>query len=116
MSLNVPDLIKSAVPEAEGRNVQILSQNGPNHRDAGFLSQDFPRSPPRLYIIAEEDSFDELTVAEWRDEGFDVEYFSMESCTEGFVNKLRSLSKEKMNPCEKFGIVGECMAKITRCI
>ncbi|KAI9157965.1 dienelactone hydrolase [Paramyrothecium foliicola] len=103
--LNMPDLIKSAVPEAEGRNVRITGQNESNHRDAGFLSKDFPRGPPKLYITAEEDNFDELTLAEWRSEGFDVEYFSMESCTDGYVEKLRWLSKEKMAPCEKFGIV-----------
>ncbi|KAF4978157.1 hypothetical protein FZEAL_5402 [Fusarium zealandicum] len=105
MNINVPNLIKSAVPESEGRNVQILSDNRSNHRDQNFLSSDFPRSPPKLYITGENDDFDELTLAEWRDEGFQVEYISMESCGDGYLNKIRSLSKEDLGPCEKFGII-----------
>ncbi|KAH7311366.1 dienelactone hydrolase [Stachybotrys elegans] len=104
-NLNVPDIIKSAVPESEGRNVQILSDNGPNHRDPKYLSSKFPRSAPKLYVTAETDDFDQLTLAEWRDEGFDVEYFSMESCGNEYLRKLQLLSKEHNAPCETFGIV-----------
>ncbi|KAL2202352.1 NTF2-like protein [Sarocladium strictum] len=114
--MDVASLIKDAVPESKGRNVRVLSQNGANlgpgsgglHRDANFLSKDFPRSQPKLYVTAEEDDFDELTVQEWRDEGFDVEYFSMETWKGkegGYLRKLKDLSAEKMGPCEKFGIV-----------
>jgi hypothetical protein len=106
MNINIPNLIKSAVPEAEGRNVQILSDNRSNYRDGNFLSGDFPRNPPKLYITGENDDFDEVTLTEWRDEGFDVEYISMESCGDGYLKKIKSLSREKMAPCEKFGIVG----------
>ncbi|KAL5591535.1 hypothetical protein FOVSG1_010424 [Fusarium oxysporum f. sp. vasinfectum] len=105
MNINIPNLIKSAVPEAEGRNVQIISDNRTNHRDQNFLSGDFPRNPPKLYITGENDDFDEVTLAEWRDEGFDVEYISMESCGDGYLKKIKSLSKENLGPCEKFGIV-----------
>ncbi|KAH6892637.1 hypothetical protein B0T10DRAFT_547331 [Thelonectria olida] len=105
MNINVPNLIKSAVPESEGRNVQILSDNTSNHRDQNFLSGDFPRSPPKLYITGESDDFDETTIAEWRDEGFDVEYISMESCGDGYLRRIRSLSKGDLGPCEKFGII-----------
>lgn len=109
MNINIPNLIKSAVPEAEGRNVQILSDNRTNHRDQNFLSGDFPRNPPKLYITGENDDFDEVTLAEWRDEGFDVEYISMESCGDGYLKKIKSLSRENLGPCEKFGIVGKSM-------
>ncbi|RBR03554.1 uncharacterized protein FIESC28_11747 [Fusarium coffeatum] len=106
MNINIPNLIKSAVPEAEGRNVQILSDNrSTNYRDGNFLSGDFPRNPPKLYITGENDDFDEVTLREWRDEGFDVEYISMESCEDGYLKKIKSLSRENMGPCEKFGIV-----------
>ncbi|KFA63140.1 hypothetical protein S40285_04759 [Stachybotrys chlorohalonatus IBT 40285] len=106
MNVNVPNLIKATVPDAEGRNVQITSQNGPNYRDSHFLSDKFPRSPPKLYIIAEADDFDPLTVADWRDEGFNVQYISMESCKEPLTTKLRRLSKdEDLGPCQTFGIV-----------
>ncbi|KAF5002021.1 hypothetical protein FGRMN_632 [Fusarium graminum] len=105
MNINIPNLIKSAVPEAEGRNVQIISDNRTNHRDQNFLSGDFPRNPPKLYITGENDDFDETTLTEWRNEGFDVEYISMESCGDGYLKKIKLLSREKMAPCEKFGIV-----------
>jgi hypothetical protein len=87
--------------------VQILSDNRSNYRDGNFLSGDFPRNPPKLYITGENDDFDEITLREWRDEGFDVEYISMESCGDGYLKKIKSLSRENMGPCEKFGIVGE---------
>ncbi|KAJ3536514.1 hypothetical protein NM208_g6681 [Fusarium decemcellulare] len=105
MNINVPNLIKAAVPEAENRNVQVLSDNTSNHRDQNFLSKDFPRSPPKLYVTGDDDDFDQVTLAEWRDEGFDVEYISMESHGDGYLRKIKSLSKENMGPCEKFGIV-----------
>ena len=112
MNINIPNLIKSAVPEAEGRNVQILSDNrSTNYRDGNFLSGDFPRNPPKLYITGENDDFDEITLREWRDEGFDVEYISMESCGDGYLKKIKSLSRENMGPCEKFGIVGELKSR-----
>lgn len=109
MNVNVPNLIKAAVPESEGRNVQILSDNmsHSHHRDQNFLSKDFPRSRPKLYVTGESDDFDQLTLAEWRDEGFDVEYISMESCGDGYLRKIRSLSREDLGPCQKFGIIGE---------
>ncbi|KAL0934647.1 uncharacterized protein CTRU02_211446 [Colletotrichum truncatum] len=107
MNIDIPNLVKAAVPESEGRNARIISDNWnrPGYRDPNFLSQDFPRARPKLYISAESDDFDQLTLAEWRDEGFDVEYLSMGSSAEEYRGKLRSLSKKKMGPCETFGIV-----------
>lgn len=109
MNVNVPDLIKAAVPESKGRNVQVLNDNmtGNNYRDKNFLSSDFPSNPPKLYVTGESDEFDQLTLAEWRAEGFDVEYISMESHGNGYLRKIKSLSKENLRPCEKFGIIGE---------
>lgn len=111
MNLDLNNLVKRAVPESEGRNVQIVSDNmtGNNYRDGNFLSKDFPRNAPKLYITGEGDDFDEVTLAEWKAEGFNVEYFSMESCggTQGYVQKLKSLSGDGVGICEKFGIIGE---------
>lgn len=107
MNINVPDLIKSAIPESEGRNVQIVSDNTTNHRDQTFLSSDFPRYSPKLYITGETDEFDKTILAEWRAEGFDIEYISMESCGDKYLHKIRSLSKANLGPCRKFGIIGE---------
>lgn len=109
MNINIPNLIKAAVPESEGRNVQILNDNmtGNNYRGQNFLSSGFPSNPPKLYVTGDSDEFDQLTLAEWREEGFDVEYISMESCGDGYLRKIKSLSKENLGPCEKFGIIGK---------
>ncbi|TDZ16116.1 Uncharacterized protein Cob_v010980 [Colletotrichum orbiculare MAFF 240422] len=106
MNIDIPNLVKAAVPESEGRNARIVSDNftRSNYRDANFLSQGFPRTRPKLYIAAESDGFDQTTLDEWHDENFDVEYLSMGSSADKFRNKLRRLSK-KMGPCETFGIV-----------
>ena len=106
MNINVAELVKAAVPDAEGRNVRIISENGPNPRDPSFLSGDFPRSPPKLYFTAESEDFDESTLAEWRDEGFHVEYLAMGSGGEEYREKLRELSTRGLGPCETFGIIG----------
>jgi hypothetical protein len=109
MNIDLGNIVKSAVPESEGRNVRILSDNmtKSNFRDGNFLSKDFPRSPPKLYITGDDNDFDELTLEEWRDEGFDVEYIAMESEGNGYLHKIKSLSNEDLGPCEKFGIIGE---------
>jgi hypothetical protein len=106
MNINIPNLVKAAVPESEGRNAQIISDNRPNYRDPGFLSQDFPRSPPMLYLTAETDEFDDLTLAEWRDEGFNVEYLPMGNGGNEYRRKLQALWRKNMGPCETFGIIG----------
>src|SRR5436190_18146805 len=106
MNVNIPDLAKAAVPNAEGRNVRIISDNRPSHRDPGFLSKDFPRSLRRLYFTAESDDFDELTLAEWRDEGFHVEYLPMGNGEDEYRDKPRELSRRGLGPCETFGIIG----------
>lgn len=117
MPLDIADLIKAAVPDAENRNVRLESENmnhSSNHRDTNFLSKDFPRSAPKLFITGDNDDFDEVTLAEWRAEGFDVEYFSMESCGNGYLQKLQSLSKEKIGFCEKFAIIGKMPMKMRK--
>ncbi|EXF75886.1 dienelactone hydrolase [Colletotrichum fioriniae PJ7] len=107
MNIDIPKLVKAAVPDSEGRNARIVSDNWnrPVHRDPNFLSKDFPRSRPKLYISAESEEFDQLTLDEWSDEDFDVEYLPMGGNAKEYRDKLRSLSKTNMGPCETFGIV-----------
>ncbi|TQN66017.1 hypothetical protein CSHISOI_09393 [Colletotrichum shisoi] len=107
MNIDIPELVKAAVPESEGRNARIVSDDmtSSNYRDSNFLSQDFPRARPKLYVTAEDDDFDQITLGEWRDENFDVEYLPMGSNPDKYRSKIRSLSKKKMGPCETFGIV-----------
>ncbi|KAI1499237.1 dienelactone hydrolase [Biscogniauxia marginata] len=108
MEFNIPGIVNAAMPNrGDGsRNVMILSSNGGlNHNDPGFLSSDFPRSAPKLYVTAESDDFDELTLREWRDEGFNVEYFALGDGDKAYEAKLASLGKADLGPCETYGIV-----------
>ncbi|KZL83433.1 dienelactone hydrolase, partial [Colletotrichum incanum] len=107
MNIDIPKLVKAAVPESERRNARIISDNltRSNYRDPNFLSENFLRSQPKLYVTAEDQEFDQITLDEWRDENFDVEYLPMGSSADEYRGKLRSLSKKEMGPCETFGIV-----------
>lgn len=110
MEINVPGFnnLNVTLPErTKGKNAVVLSQHGPNHNDPSFLSDDFPRNPPKLYITAESDDFDLLTLQEWRDEGFQVEYIPMGKGGDDYVWKLERLAKKNLEPCETFGIVGK---------
>ncbi|RYP41453.1 hypothetical protein DL768_010492 [Monosporascus sp. mg162] len=105
MEVSLPGLVSAAVPDRGKRNVGIISDNRPNYRDPGFLSDDFPKNPPKLYITAESDEFDQLTLSEWRDEGFQVEYFSMDEGEKQYRAKLASLNRSDLGPCETYAIV-----------
>lgn len=107
MEFNIPRIVNAAMPDRGDRNVGIISSSsGPGHNDPGFLSNDFPRSPPKLYITSEDEEFDLVTLAEWRDEGFEVEYVPMGAGGNEYKMKIESLSRAKLGPCETFGIVG----------
>lgn len=107
MEINLPGIVDAAMPNRGNRNVGIISSNsGLNHNDPGFLSSDFPQSPPKLYITAESDEFDLLTLNEWRDEGFNVEYVPMGNGGVEYKMKLESLSRANLGPCETYGIIG----------
>ncbi|XDG09815.1 hypothetical protein ABKA04_009430 [Annulohypoxylon sp. FPYF3050] len=106
MEINLPGIIDAAMPNRGDRNIGIISSNNSlNHNDPGFLSNDFPHSPPKLYITAESDDFDLVTVSEWRDEGFNVEYIAMGDGGNEYRTKIESLSRANLGPCETFGIV-----------
>ena len=112
MDATVPGFNKmnlgGVLPErAKNKNAVVLSQNGGvNYNDPNFLSDDFSRPPPRLYITAEDKEFDELTISEWQDEGFQVQYVPMGKGGDSYVRKIEKLGKKKLGPCETFGIVG----------
>ncbi|KAI0832278.1 NTF2-like protein [Hypoxylon sp. FL0890] len=106
MEINLPRIVDAVMPDRGDRNVGIFSSNlGPNHNDPGFLSSDFPRSSPKLYITAESDEFDLLTLGEWKDEGFEVEYIPMGDGGNEYRRKIESLSRANLGPCECYGIV-----------
>lgn len=113
VEINVPGFnlgnTSITLPErARGKNAVVLSHNtSTNHNDPNFLSDEFPRNQPKLYFTAESDDFDALTLAEWRDEGFQVEYVPMGDGGDEYVRKLERLAKRNLAPCETFGIVGE---------
>ncbi|KAI0164611.1 dienelactone hydrolase [Xylariaceae sp. FL1272] len=109
MEINLPNLVNAALPDRkkEGKNAIILSNNmGSNHNESGFLSNNFPRSPPKLFITAEDDVFDDLTLREWRDEGFNVEYLPLGKSEAEYKINLGTLrSTAELGPCETYGII-----------
>ncbi|KAI1800782.1 hypothetical protein F4811DRAFT_537179 [Daldinia bambusicola] len=106
MEISLPNIVNAAMPNRGNGNVGIISSNlGPNHNDPGFLSSDFPHSAPKLYITAEDAEFDFVTLNEWRDEGFNVEYIPMGGGGNEYRMKLESLSRTNLGPCETYGII-----------
>ncbi|KAL7629823.1 hypothetical protein AAE478_001346 [Parahypoxylon ruwenzoriense] len=105
MDINIPNIVDAVMPNRGDGNIGIVSSNGSNHNDPGFRSSDFPRSPPKLYITAEDDDFDMITLNEWRSEGFDAEYIPMGNGGNEYRMKVESLSKRNLGPCETYGIV-----------
>ncbi|KAI0124982.1 hypothetical protein BJ170DRAFT_635906 [Xylariales sp. AK1849] len=109
MNINVPGFIEAAIPKDKlgNRNVGIIANNmdGPNHNDPRFLSDEFPKNPPKLYVTSEEDEFDVETVEQWQDEGFNVEYLPLGDGDKEYKLKLDGLRKQGLGPCETFGIV-----------
>ncbi|PSR81293.1 hypothetical protein BD289DRAFT_43377 [Coniella lustricola] len=111
MEVNVPGFngmnINARLPErTRGKNVAVVSQHtSSSHNDANFLSDEFPRGPPKLYVTSEEDEFDAQTLAEWRAEGFQVEYVALGNGGDEYIDKLERMAKGKLGPCETFGIV-----------
>lgn len=134
-NLNLPKLVDAAISRDENRhrqngststpkknknrNVAILSDNwtspstGLNHRDPNFLSDSFPRSPPKLYLTADTPSFDPQTLSDWAAEGFNVTYLPLTDNPDEYIASLRRLHNDKsLGPCETFGIIafGEAAA------
>ena len=79
---------------------------GANANTTGFLSNNFPHNPPRLYITAESDDFDDLTLQEWQDEGFEVGYVPLKEGGKEYGNTLDSLSRAGLGVGETFAIIG----------
>lgn len=117
MNINLPGILDAAIPKPgeSNRNVAVIANNmnGPNHNDPGFLSDDFPKSPPRLWITSGDPEFDSTTALnEWRAEGFNAEFLPMAPGAKGpgahkeYRARLASLHKTSgLGPCETFGIV-----------
>ncbi|KAH7009286.1 dienelactone hydrolase [Microdochium trichocladiopsis] len=108
VNINFPGFIDVAAENRDGRRIQVLGGSmarSVNRFDQSFLSSDFPRSPSKLYVTAETDDFDSRALAQWRSEGFDVEYLSMGKGGSEYANKLHEISRRELGPCERFGII-----------
>ena len=79
---------------------------GANANTTGFLSNNFPHNPPRLYITAESDDFDDVTLQEWQDEGFDVGYVPLKEGGREYGSTLDGLSRAGLGVGETFAIIG----------
>jgi len=108
VNINFPGFIDVSAENRDGRRIQLLGGSmarSVNRFDQSFLSSDFPRSPSKLYITAETDDFDNSTLSQWSNEGFDVEYLSMGKGGSEYAAKLHEISRRELGPCERFGIV-----------
>lgn len=68
----------------------------------GWLS--FNHSTPVLYVTAEDDDFDVVTLRAWRDEGFIVKYIPLGKGGKDYVNTLHHLG-DGMSIGERYAIV-----------
>ncbi|KAI1852675.1 hypothetical protein JX265_003164 [Neoarthrinium moseri] len=109
MNIDVPGIVEAALPKGQKgkRNVAVIADNmnGPNHNDPGFLSDDFPKNPPKLFITSDDEEFDVGIVNAWREEGFQVEYLAMGAGGKEYRMKLDGLRQTGFGPCETYGIV-----------
>jgi len=78
-----------------------------NANTNGFLSNDFPHNSPLLYFTAEDDDFDDETLQEWREEGFNVGYVPMGKGGKEYSERLNGLSRVGLGVGETFAIIGK---------
>jgi hypothetical protein len=72
---------------------KIAKMNGANgtyNPTSGFLS--FNAHPPRVYITAEDDSFDEVTIRHWKEEGFEVAYIPMGDGGKDYAQQIKAIA------------------------
>ena len=60
---------------------------------------------PKLVVTAEDPTFDEKTLQNWRDEGFDVSYLPFDTSRKQYVEKLNHIS-DPLGLGDSFAIVG----------
>ncbi|GAB1317077.1 hypothetical protein MFIFM68171_07287 [Madurella fahalii] len=129
MNINLPDLVRSALPpdrrrgndddddHAPNKNVAILSDNWTgtmNRNDPSFLSSSFPRDPPKLFLASDTPTPDHAVLAAWRAEGFHVLDHLPLGTDPDPIRTLRSLHRRaRLGPCETYGVVafGEAAAR-----
>lgn len=78
-----------------------------NANTNGFLSNDFPHNPPLLYFTAEDDEFDNQTLQEWQEEGFNVGYVPLGRGGKEYGERLNTLSRSGLGLGETFAIIGK---------
>ena len=61
--------------------------------------------PPRLVLTAEDDSFDQTTIQNWKDEGFQVTYLPFTGSRKQYEQDLHCLP-DPLELGEKYAIVG----------
>lgn len=60
---------------------------------------------PKIVITAEKDDFDQLTIQNWKAEGFETSYLPFTSSREDYLHSLRHLA-DPLELGENFAIVG----------
>lgn len=62
-------------------------------------------SAPRLVLTAEDESFDAITIQNWKDEGFEVTYLPFAGSRKQYERDVQSLP-DPLELGEKYAIVG----------
>lgn len=61
---------------------------------------------PHLLLTAETDDFDDVTLREWSDEGFEVTYVPLGNGGSEYVRRLHSIADKIVGVSETYAIVG----------
>ena len=70
-----------------------------------FSWSDSSVTQPKVVITADDDDFDEVTIQNWRAEGFEVSYLPFTSSREEYVHSLQHLA-DPLELGDNFAIVG----------
>lgn len=71
-----------------------------------FLKHLNVQKTPYLFLTAETDDFDEVTVQHWRDEGFVVGYVPLGNGGAEYVRRLHAVADQAVGVSEQYAIVG----------
>ena len=77
-----------------------------NSQDNSFFNQLNKTKIPHLVICGETEDFDEETIRQFKDEGFDTAYVGLENAGNDFINQIHRTG-DTFGAGEYYGIVGK---------
>ena len=79
-----------------------------------FLKYLNVQKTPYVFLTAETDDFDTVTVQEWHDEGFVVNYVPLGDGGAEYTKRLHRFADEVVGISEQYAIVGKLLPKMKR--